>query len=92
MSNVNFQIISRKTDLIDDQTVLLRASNNPTVNMILAQVGFDDDEAVWQRPPSISLALENVYGVLVSDKRNTLCYFHFFEDTVKSEITDRIDL
>ena len=43
----------------------------------------------WQRPPSISLKLENIYGTLVSDKRNTVMYIHFFnqqdQDLTQSE-------
>lgn len=42
---------------------------------------FDMRERTWIRPPSISLDLEHVYGVLVSDKRHTIMYMHFFNKT-----------
>jgi hypothetical protein len=61
--------------------VLVRGSNNPTVNRILGREGFDKAERTWIRPPSVSLNLEHVYGVLVSDKRHTLMYMHFFNKT-----------
>jgi len=46
---------------------------------------------VWQRPPSISLVLEHIYGVLVSDKRHTVMYMHFF-NKLDQDVADRIKL
>jgi hypothetical protein len=74
--NYCFQIQSRKTDNIQDQTALVRGSNNSTVNRIHAKVSQSDQS--WKRPPSISLILEHIYGVLTSDKRHTIMYMHFF--------------
>lgn len=70
---------------------MVRGSNNSTVNRILGRVGFDHEEKVWQRPPELSLILENIYGVLVSDKRHTLMYIHFFSK-VDQDVADRIKL
>lgn len=64
----------------------MRGSNNKTVNTIHAQLNFDNEEKVWQRPPSISLILENIYGVLVSDKRHTLMYMHFYDKAEQERI------
>ena len=51
--NYCFQIIQRKTDQIQDQTVLIRGTNNSTVNRILSKNNFDNEEKVWRRPPAI---------------------------------------
>ena len=69
--------------------MLVRGSNNPTVNRILGRDKFDMRERTWIRPPSISLNLEHVYGVLVSDKRHTLMYMHFFNKTDQDLVDQR---
>lgn len=56
--------------------MLVRGANNLNVNRILAQEGFRTKETHWKRPPSISLCIEHIYGVLCSDKRNTVMYSH----------------
>lgn len=58
--------------------MLIRGTNSSTVNRILSKNNFDSEEKVWLRPPAITLHLENIYGVLVADKRNSLMYIHFF--------------
>ena len=86
--NYCFQIIQRKTDQIQDQTVLIRGTNNSTVNRILSKNNFDKEEKVWRRPPATTLHLENIYGVLVADKRHSLQYLHFF-NKVDQDAADR---
>lgn len=77
--------------MIQDQTLLVRGSQNANVNRILARSNYDQEEKVWLRPPAISLILENIYGVLVSDKRHSVCYLHFF-NKVDQEVADRVRL
>ena len=43
------------------------------------------------RPPSISLVLDHIYGVLISDKRHTIMYLHFY-NKLDQEVKDRIKL
>lgn len=45
--NYCYQIMQRKTDQIQDQTVLVRGTNRTNVNRILAKVKFDAEEKVW---------------------------------------------
>lgn len=45
--NYCYQMIRRKTDDIQDQTVLIRGTNRTNVNRILAKVKFDQEEKVW---------------------------------------------
>lgn len=71
--------------------MLVRGSSNANVNRILAKPNYDNEEKVWQRPPAISLILENIYGVLTSDKRHTICYMHFY-NRVDQQVADRIRL
>ena len=52
---------------------------------------FDNEEQVWKRPPSITLNLENIYGVLLSDKRNTIFYLHIF-NKLDQDVADRVKL
>lgn len=89
--NYCYQIITKKTDQINDQTILVRGTNNGFINRILSKQKFDAEEKVWQRPPSISLVLENVYGALVSDKRHTVMYMHFF-NKLDQDVADRVKL
>ena len=63
---------------MQDQTALIRGSNNSTVNRIMGKVNFDAGDKSWKKPPSITLHLEFIYGLLVSDKRHTVMYMHFF--------------
>lgn len=46
------------------------------MNRIHSKVNFDSQEKTWQRPPPMSMILECIYGVLVSDKRHTVMYMH----------------
>lgn len=48
------------------------------MNRILAKVGFDAGDQSWKKPPPITLHLEFIYGLLVSDKRHTIQYMHFY--------------
>jgi len=77
--------------LIDDKTCLIRGAKNTSVNRILARANFDNEEKSWMRPPSISLVLDHIYGVLISDKRNTIMYLHFY-NKLDQEVKDRIKL
>lgn len=86
--NYCFQIQHRKTDNVSDQTALVRGSTNSTVNRIHSKVNFESQEKSWQRPPSISLVLENIYGLLLSDKRHTVMYMHFFSK-LDQDVSDR---
>ena len=57
------------------------------VNRILSKVNYQSEQS-WKRPPSISLKLETIYGVLLADKRHTIMYLHFFSK-LDQEIADR---
>lgn len=70
--------IEKVVDSINDKNLLIRGANHETVNKILCHHDFEKRVKRWQRPPPISLKLENIYGTLVSDKRNTVMYIHFF--------------
>lgn len=70
---------------------MIRGSNNTTVNRILCKANFDNEEKVWLRPPSISLILENIYGVLLSDKRHTIMYIHFY-NKIDQDAAERLRL
>jgi hypothetical protein len=54
----------------------------------LSKAKFDQEEKIWMRPPTISLVLEHVYGALVSDKRHTVMYMHFF-NKIDQDVADR---
>jgi WD40 repeat protein len=56
------------------------------VNKIHSKVGWESKGHDWQRPPPISLILENIYGVLLSDKRHTIMYMHFSNRQDKEKI------
>ena len=74
--NFCYQLEQKQNEQIQDHSVLVRGSNNLNVNRILAKQNFLTDECHWRRPPSLSLCIEHIYGVLCSDKRNTVMYTH----------------
>ena len=63
----------------DDNSVLVRGSNNGTVNRVLAKLNFDIEDKAhsWKRPPTAGLVMDHIYGAQVSDRRNTALYLHF---------------
>ena len=60
------------SDIRDDNSLLIRGSNNVTVNRVLSKLNFDFEEKIWKRPPALSLVMDHIYGVQVSDRRNTV--------------------
>ena len=66
-----------ESDVRDDNSILIRGSNNQTVNRVLSRLNFDFEEKIWKRPPAIGLVMDHIYGAQVSDRRNTVCYMHF---------------
>lgn len=60
--NFCFQAERVEADVKDDNSLLIRGSNNQTVNRVLAKLNFDFEEAVWKRPPAVGLVMEHIYG------------------------------
>ena len=75
--NFCFQNVQVNSDVCDDNSILIRGSNNQTVNRVLSKLNFDFEEKIWKRPPAIGLVMDHIYGAQVSDRRNTVCYMHF---------------
>ena len=46
----------------DDRSMLIRGSNNTTVNRVLSRLNFDFEEKIWKRPPAVSLLIDHIYG------------------------------
>ena len=63
----------------DDNSVLMRGSNNATVNRVLAKLNFEFEDKAhsWKRPPTVGLVMDHIYGAQLSDRRNTVLYLHF---------------
>lgn len=64
-------------DIKDDNSLLIRGTNNQTCNRILSKLNFDFEEKVWKRPPAVSLVMDHIYGAQLSDRRQTVQYVHF---------------
>ena len=75
--NFCYQSVQQDADIRDDNSVLVRGSNNQTVNRVLAKLNFDYDEKVWKRPPAVGLVMDHIYGAQLSDRRGTVMYLHF---------------
>lgn len=73
--NYSFSSQSQK-DKFSDSAVLVRASTSKIINRILAKNQFDLKDTTWKRPPPASLILEHVYGMQLSDRRNSVRYLH----------------
>lgn len=63
--------------MLKDNSILIRGSNQPTVNRVNAKLNFEFEEQSWKRPPAMALLLEHIYGVQTSDRRQTVIYLHF---------------
>ena len=48
----------------DDNSALVRGSNNSTVNRVLAKLNFEFEDKVhsWKRPPTVGLVMDHIYG------------------------------
>ena len=60
----------------EDNLVLIRGSNNFTVNKVMSKMNFDFDEKTWKRPPALGLVMDHIYGAQLSDRRNNVMYVH----------------
>ena len=85
INELNFCYQKQKVeqDVRDDNSVLIRGSNNQTVNRVMAKLNFDFEEKIWKRPPAVGLVMEHIYGAQLSDRRGTVMYLHFTTSTDK---------
>ena len=62
-SDQTMTAMAQQLEQFKDSTVLIRASNHPVVNKILAKMHFDFEPKTWLKAPPMALVLEHIYGV-----------------------------
>lgn len=50
-------------DQFKDNTVLIRGSDNTTINKILSRLHFEFEAKTWMKAPAVSLVLDHIYGI-----------------------------
>lgn len=83
---------ANQKEKFSDSAVLIRASNSKKINRILAKNQFDLQDTIWKRPPPASLVLEHVYGMQLSDRRNSVMYLHLASGDVTNKPEEKKSL